>query len=102
MANQLSELIEFTRWTNSLGKHATHVVVPRAVFLQLVKERNARRRCAAVLKKTHKEMKRQLRFNSWGKDRSGRWGNENGSMVLDDERRKFLKVLHERQGQNSR
>ena len=71
--SNLDELIEFSKWKNSLGKNATHVVVPRAVFLQLVKERDARRRCASALKKTHKEMKRQKMMNSWGKDPSGRW-----------------------------
>lgn len=72
--SELDELTDFARnWKDHAGRHAVTVVVPRGLFLQLIKEREARHRCAAVLKKTHKEMKRQKRMNTWGKDPSGRW-----------------------------
>lgn len=79
-----------------LGKPLTHITVPRGFFLQLLKERDSRRRCAAVLKKTHKEMKRQKRMNDWGKDKGGRWSNDNGSLLQDDERRRFLSLMEAR------
>jgi len=83
--DRLSELIATARWKTPIGGSLSHIVVPRDIFLQLVKEQEARRRCAAVLKKTHKEMKRQKMMNDWGKDKSGRWSNPAGSMKKDSE-----------------
>lgn len=89
----LPELIEFTKWRSSVGKPAQFITVPRGVFLQLIREQEARRRCASVLRKTHKEVKRLRRFNSWNLDKGGRWTNPNGSLALDEERRLLLSLL---------
>lgn len=90
----LDGIIDTARnYRGATGDALTHIVIPRGLFLQLVRERESRRRCAAVLKKTHKEMKRQKMMNDWGKDKGGRWSNSNGSLLLDEMRANLLALL---------
>jgi len=85
VTDRLSELIATARWKTPIGGSLSHIVAPLDIFLQVLKEQEARRRCAAVLKKTHKEMKRQKMMNEWGKDKAGRWSSPGGSMFKDNE-----------------